>query len=160
MAGTPVTDSVPEHYASGYLHWDWVLAVGMGYCEGNATAYVKRWRLKGGIVDLRKALSYVNKVDANQARALVTTNRAPHSVVMAETARFAEANNLTPLERRFMERMATWHDADDLAEARETLFRLLDEAERGVPAPAPVPLTDSNKHADRAGEFDGRSPQD
>src|SRR3990167_7851414 len=69
---------VPAHYASAYLHWDWVLRVRMGYLEACATKYVTRWREKDGIVGLRKALHYVNKVDENRAVVLCITNRVSY----------------------------------------------------------------------------------
>lgn len=34
-------------------------ANGIGYCEGNVIKYVTRWRHKGGVADLRKAIHYL-----------------------------------------------------------------------------------------------------
>jgi len=53
-----------DHYASEYEHWDWWIDLGMGYayCVGNATKYLVRYREKNGIEDLRKALSYLQKL--------------------------------------------------------------------------------------------------
>lgn len=33
---------------------------GIGFVEGNVVKYVTRWRTKGGIEDLRKAMHYLN----------------------------------------------------------------------------------------------------
>lgn len=141
-----------RHYkATTYEHWDWTLAVGAGYLEGQATKYVVRWRRKNGAEDLRKALHYLNKLDEERTRALEVVCRAHYDVVVAETARFAEANALPPIERAFFERIATWATVDDLAEARQLLFHLLDEVEGD---PAPVPLTEENHHAQRVGQSD------
>lgn len=32
----------------------------MNFCEGNATKYIYRWRMKGGVEDLKKAVYYLN----------------------------------------------------------------------------------------------------
>jgi hypothetical protein len=31
----------------------------LGFCEGNVVKYVTRWREKGGVADLRKAIHYI-----------------------------------------------------------------------------------------------------
>jgi hypothetical protein len=37
-----------------YIH-----ANNLGFCEGNVVKYVTRWREKGGVADLRKAIHYI-----------------------------------------------------------------------------------------------------
>jgi hypothetical protein len=37
-----------------YIH-----ANNLGFCEGNVVKYVTRWREKGGVADLRKAIHYL-----------------------------------------------------------------------------------------------------
>lgn len=143
-----------SHYKTSYEHWDFVLATGMGYLEGNATKYVARWRKKGGIADLRKALHYLNKLDENCVRASYISVRIPHSVALATVERFARANMLTSLERTFCECLATRLSADGLVAARESLFRIMDEAEEQLPAARPVPLKEENHHAQRDGQAD------
>lgn len=39
---------------------EFVLANGLGFCEGNVIKYVTRWRAKGGVEDLRKARHYLD----------------------------------------------------------------------------------------------------
>lgn len=62
-----------DHYAQGMgmcpncgfkglQHWD--LYATAPYLEGTATKYITRWREKGGLEDLRKAISYLNKIIA------------------------------------------------------------------------------------------------
>lgn len=43
-------------------HWDVVAHFGLGYFEGQATKYLFRWRDKGGILDLEKAIHYIQKL--------------------------------------------------------------------------------------------------
>lgn len=130
------------HYRSSYQHWDLALEIPYSYLEAAATKYVTRHKKKGGPEDLKKALHYTNKLqeDGNyQARAL------KHPEILFEIDRFAVENDLSALERRFCEVLGTWEAKSELDEARQIIFQLLDEAE-GV---SPVPLEDSNKHADR-----------
>jgi hypothetical protein len=42
--------------------WDFIVANGIGFLEGNAIKYLTRWRDKGGVEDLRKARHYVDKL--------------------------------------------------------------------------------------------------
>ena len=49
-----------DHYASKAIQpIDYILANGLGYCEGNVVKYVSRWREKGGLSDLLKAKHYI-----------------------------------------------------------------------------------------------------
>lgn len=51
------------HYARyGELqHWDVVAHFELNYLVGNATRYLFRYKEKGGIQDLEKAISYIEK---------------------------------------------------------------------------------------------------
>lgn len=49
------------HYRAMYQHWDWCDETGMPYLEACATKYLARWRDKGGLLDLQKAMSYLQK---------------------------------------------------------------------------------------------------
>jgi hypothetical protein len=42
--------------------WDYVVANGIGFLEGNAIKYLTRWRDKGGVQDLQKARHYIDKL--------------------------------------------------------------------------------------------------
>lgn len=132
-----------QHYKTGYQHWDLVIITGMGYLEGCSTKYVSRWRKKNGMEDLKKALHYLNKLQENVGRvagpaSLSSAHRR------AEVRKFALENGLTALEESYIRLLATWTDVEHLEEARGLLFYLMDEVE-----PKPVPLEDSNKHAER-----------
>lgn len=137
-----------QHYKTTYEHWDLVLKLGLGYFEGQATKYVARWRKKGGPSDLRKAVHFVDKllenwkVVADQHAALSFTC-TPYSAV-EEMPKFAEANELAFQEAAICEILATWITPDDLRRARALIGELIDDDAR------PVPLEDSNKHAERA----------
>jgi hypothetical protein len=57
----------PLHMQVGGLHYkknaiqpvEYIHANGIGYFEGNVIKYVTRWKDKGGIEDLNKALHYL-----------------------------------------------------------------------------------------------------
>lgn len=38
---------------------EYILANDLGYCEGNVVKYISRYKLKGGIEDLKKAKHYI-----------------------------------------------------------------------------------------------------
>ena len=136
------------HYKSEYQHWDLCLAVGMGYLEGCTTKYVCRWRAKGGLTDLRKALHFLNKLEEDGK---APTNRPLfYKEIDQEVAKFSIANKLSDVERAYIAALATWETKEELNGAREFLMILIDEAEALDKGLTPVPLTEENKHAERA----------
>jgi ribosomal protein L37E len=50
---------------AGLEHWD--LYAEAPYLEGSATKYITRWRRKGGVEDLRKAITVLEKIMAVEA---------------------------------------------------------------------------------------------
>ena len=72
---TPVTDPKayprnaqqsnqdPEHYNSLSVEpWDFIQQNKLDFFEGNVIKYICRWRNKGGVDDLRKAITYIEKM--------------------------------------------------------------------------------------------------
>jgi len=51
--------------SAGLQHWD--LYAEAPYLEGTATKYITRWRRKGGVADLRKAITVIEKIIAIEA---------------------------------------------------------------------------------------------
>ena len=52
-----------NHYkAHKYETWDVIIDWNLGYLDGNAVKYLSRWRLKGGVQDLKKARHYIDKL--------------------------------------------------------------------------------------------------
>lgn len=61
-----------DHYAATYQHWDLMEDCDVGYLEGNATAYIRRYSLKGtAVLDMEKAISFLEKMGGRAARRLV-----------------------------------------------------------------------------------------
>lgn len=157
------------HYKASYIHWDFVLAVGMQYLEGNATKYLARWNKKGvALLDLEKALHYVEKLDECSALVALQCKSRPSRVWVAyETHEFCKANDISGYAQEAVTHLALWETTDALKRAATCIRALITEVKRrpdgdfmrpdpkyAVPktqaAAAPVPLNDSNKHADRA----------
>ena len=42
--------------------WDYVAANGLGYFEGTAIKYLTRYKEKGGVDDLKKAVHFIEKL--------------------------------------------------------------------------------------------------
>ena len=52
-----------SHYSDKSIQpWDFIYANNLGYFEGNCVKYVSRWKDKGGIDDLKKAIHYLEKL--------------------------------------------------------------------------------------------------
>lgn len=51
-----------SHYQADIQTWDYILAHGLGYLEGNIVKYVSRHRQKNGLEDLQKARHYLDKL--------------------------------------------------------------------------------------------------
>lgn len=52
-----------SHYTNKTIQpWDFIAANNIGFLEGNAIKYLSRWRDKGGIEDIKKAIHYCEKL--------------------------------------------------------------------------------------------------
>lgn len=52
-----------QHYKQTAIQpWDYVAANNLGYFEGSAIKYITRWRNKGGIADIQKAIHFLEKL--------------------------------------------------------------------------------------------------
>lgn len=68
-----------DHYRRQRIqHWDYVAANGLDYFQGQITKYVSRWRDKGGVQDLEKAMHFLQKYIE-----LVRTEVDPNAEVFA-----------------------------------------------------------------------------
>ena len=59
-----------EHYRTKKIQpWDYIVANGLGFLDGNVIKYTTRFAEKGGIEDLRKARHYLDKlIEVEEAR--------------------------------------------------------------------------------------------
>lgn len=52
-----------KHYKDNLIQpWDYIYANNLCYFTGNCVKYVSRWKDKGGVDDLRKAIHYLEKL--------------------------------------------------------------------------------------------------
>ena len=60
MKGSPLDKQVGgDHYACNIQPIEYVLANNIGFCEGSVVKYITRWKDKGGVQDLDKAMHYI-----------------------------------------------------------------------------------------------------
>lgn len=102
-----------DHYKQeGALqHWDIIARNNIGYLEGNATKYISRWRKKGGVQDLEKALHYVEKIIELADN---TTYRPAGQAYVSDLRPFLVANNCTAVEARCIELLCSYWGREDL----------------------------------------------
>lgn len=52
-----------DHYKINAIQpWDYIIANNLGYLEGTAIKYITRWKSKGGIADIDKAIHFLEKL--------------------------------------------------------------------------------------------------
>ena len=58
------------HTGAVLEHWDIVAMFGLDYFQGQVTKYIMRWKMKGGLDDLRKAEHFLQKyIEIEEAKA-------------------------------------------------------------------------------------------
>lgn len=58
-----MTEIRPDYYKKkGIEVWDIIDAYDLDFYEANAVKYVLRWREKGGVEDLKKAITYIQRI--------------------------------------------------------------------------------------------------
>lgn len=62
MAANDIQHGGTHYKGKSIEPWDYIAANNIGFLDGNAIKYLTRWREKGGIEDLKKALHYVQKL--------------------------------------------------------------------------------------------------
>lgn len=141
---TYVAQEGGDHYQNDYQHWDWVADIGMGYFPGNATKYVSRWRKKNGLADLKKAMTYIDKMIAIRAidrNAKFNDPIGNGYKIGVCTERFVAG--LDKLERSICEALCYKCDDAMLRVAKSNLQTLVASAqwaqEAGLPLVAPTP---------------------
>lgn len=129
-----------SHYKSKIQHWDYVVANGLGYFEGQITKYVTRWRGKNGVEDLRKALHFLDKLIELKLKwgwwgwLVRLYQRCLGYAAGGKVARklrvvqYADANELSYYEELIIGYVTSWREdngVDDLVTARYLLETLI-----------------------------------
>lgn len=158
-----------DHYGAGnFKHWDWVLSLGLPYLEAHATKYLARWDRKGqALSDLEKTLHFIEKIKENGplCAMLIRMTRSGQHWLLEETTRFFKANSIWDgTTKGAITLIASWDSREDLDKAAMYVRQLIgrvkqrpdgdfmrpEKLETKVADAIPVPLDDSNRHADRA----------
>jgi len=72
-----MTDQKPKHYDFEIQPIDYIEANGLGFCEGNIIKYVTRYKRKGGVEDLKKAMHYLTMlIDKENGKEKETSPKA------------------------------------------------------------------------------------
>jgi hypothetical protein len=116
------------HYRSALQHWDLIERNGIGYLEAAATKYVTRWRSKGGVQDLEKAVHYVEKLIELFEEGVRTARGTVDHVMLAT---YAEANKLNDAERNIITILCRWSLREDLFMAQQGILMLVRKAMGG-----------------------------
>jgi hypothetical protein len=63
----PYDKTDPQHYSKFPIEpWDFIQQNKLDFFEGNVVKYICRWKNKGGVGDLRKAVTYIEKIIAGE----------------------------------------------------------------------------------------------
>ena len=130
-------DKKIKHYVSEHQHWDLAVTIPLGYLEGCSTKYVVRWRKKGGLDDLHKAMHYLDKLIEVFVPKPIARN-LNRSEIQYEVSRFAAANHLSIIEEEFILLLSSYRTDDNLRTARLVLEDIIDLAkEHSIPIEEP-----------------------
>lgn len=119
------------HYKTSAEHWDMIIDTGACYFTGCATKYVARWRKKGGVEDLKKALHYTNKlIETVQLGKPSARTTDIHSEQRRDLVlHFAKVNGLSELEELICLELIDWKLPSDLIKARDLILELIPDEE-------------------------------
>lgn len=113
-----------NHYSAHYQHWDWAVETELPYLEGCATKYLSRWRKKGGVQDLEKAITYLEK--SAQKSVQGAGRRFGLSELKRET--FINAAMIDFKEAELIRRIDSWYNSADLDRIIEDIRKLINES--------------------------------
>ena len=112
-------------------HWDIVDDHMIPYLEGCATKYLCRWRKKGGLEDVKKSLSYIDKIIISPRATRKRYVRAPR-VSSHDLTYLFSLYEVTFPETSAIELIFNWKDISDLRQARDTVARIIEREESGT----------------------------
>jgi hypothetical protein len=110
-----------DHYGGNeFQHWDMVAQCGTDYFAAVATKYLRRWRDAGGVQDIQKAITYVDKLLSTPCE----PSSDPASVDEFMT-QYIEINSIPPREARASRLLFGWQTTMDLLEARAIMAEII-----------------------------------
>jgi hypothetical protein len=132
-----------KHYDKGEVqHWDLMDAYNVSYLEACATKYLMRWENKGGLSDLRKSISYIEKrlkivqvakeapeKDWIHFESIATARR--FTIPMLVLSRWLNEQGMNGAEKWPIVLILSWTGPSDLEEAIREVKKIIDREERG-----------------------------
>lgn len=116
-----------DHYrVLPYQPWDLIRDVNAGFHEGSIIKYMSRWRAKGGLQDVLKALHYAERY-AEELDALGVSGDAPEGVrpefpgARAACDRYVLENGVSEGDASIIRLAACWRTRADWAALVEAL---------------------------------------
>lgn len=133
MKDTFVNQHGGDHYQAEYQHWDWATDIGMLYLIGTATKYLSRWKKKGGVDDLIKSKTYLEKAIKSWNVLYLDTIQPPDSC-QGKTEQFIASNQLGEKEAEICRLLSDLYVDEEALNCKEAL-RLLEQliADAGKP---------------------------
>ena len=104
------------HYRTapgGLGHWDYCVIASVPYLEGCASKYLTRWRDKGGLQDLEKAIHYLERrleAVANYQGVIKGANKS-----IAKFEEFLKSNSIPELDAGIIDIIMHWKRPAELA---------------------------------------------
>tara|TARA_R110000824_G_scaffold121753_2_gene278055 strand:+ start:634 stop:927 length:294 start_codon:yes stop_codon:yes gene_type:complete len=91
-----MTDDInhPAHYNKGIESTKYISSWAMSFVEGNIVKYVTRYKMKGGVTDLKKAAWYLNYLIENYE-----TTRETLRISLDDIHAWASSDRRTPGSR-------------------------------------------------------------
>jgi hypothetical protein len=129
------------HYKADYQHWDWAIDVNLGYLESAASKYVSRWWKKGGVADIEKAISYIEKLLLAFSLGKITRRVKRKDLDMKAFLRFVESTEMPREEAEICFAIMEWSDKEHLKRILDLLHKLLEGARAGATPAQPVAAT-------------------
>lgn len=122
MPTQPIEQVGGTHYAGSYQHWDYCDDLDVPCLEYGASKYVARWYKKNGVLDLKKAISFIDKrLSTNYDRthdslAIQAEGKEDHLVM------YFDACGILPWERAVSRLILCWTDYSDLEYAKTLIL--------------------------------------
>lgn len=129
-----------DHYKGAkFQPWDWALYQ-LGYYETSTIGYIVRFRKKGGIQDLEKALHYLDKMLAAALGDEYSNRCQADNLTVLD---FNKQNNCDRWQSLAIHLLVQWRVRDELIEAKKVIKELIhcecDYQYPPTPPPEPVP---------------------
>ena len=110
------------HYKGEYQHWDYVIEADIPYMLACPLKYIKRWRSKNGLEDLKKAQHFLEKSIESDV----------HHIMCYESDLWLLEKYLEMVDGALEKEISKLIVMGDLSGALEALTEMIDQEEHGA----------------------------